>query len=201
MMNGQTRAGKNTRDQRVQRTYRKLIGALEELLCEIAVDQITVKQVCKSAGIQRTTFYQHFRDLQDFLEWYILQKQEEFRAHMPQKVSAGEAQDIYLSLAQSILNYLKKNEKLVKATINTQINGKMLLDLYISTCMSSLVDALEDASELERKTGNTPISFLAQFYVGGLISVFRWWVMNDKPITEAEFMNYLRLRTERVPKE
>ena len=201
MMNEQIRAGKNTRDQRVRRTYRKLIDALEEKLCETTLDHITVKQICNSAGIQRTTFYQHFRDMQEFLDWYILQKQDEFRALTPNRVSPEEAHDIYLKLAQSIFTYLKKNEKLVRSMINSQINGKPLFDLYVSTCMSSLIDAMENPSELEKRTGNTPISFLARFYVGGMIAVFRWWVINGKPITETEFMDYLRLRVERTAKE
>ena len=185
-------------DQRVKRTYRELIKALEELLCETTLEQMTVKQLCDAAQIQRTTFYQHFQDMQDFLEWYILQKQDEFHSLGTGSIPREKVSDVLIELAKSIMNYLKKNEKLVKNMMNTQINGKPLFDLYVSTCVEDLMRRLENVPELEESAGNTPVRFLAEYYVGGMIAVFRWWIMHDKPYSAEEFLRYLNLRIERM---
>ncbi len=185
-------------DQRVKRTYRELIKALEELLCETTLEQMTVKQLCDAAQIQRTTFYQHFQDMQDFLEWYILQKQNEFHSLGTGSIPREKVSDVLIELAKSIMNYLKNNEKLVKNMMNTQINGKPLFDLYVSTCVEDLMRRLENVPELEESAGNTPVRFLAEYYVGGMIAVFRWWIMHDKPYSEEEFLRYLNLRIERM---
>ena len=188
-------------DQRVKRTYRELIKALEELLCETTLEQMTVKQLCDAAQIQRTTFYQHFQDMQDFLEWYILQKQNEFHSLGTGSIPREKVSDVLIELVKSIMNYLKNNEKLVKNMMNTQINGKPLFDLYVSTCVEDLMRRLENVPELEKQAGNTPVRFLAEYYVGGMIAVFRWWIMHDKPYSEEEFMRCLFLRIERMMRD
>ena len=188
-------------DQRVKRTYRELIKALEELLCETTLEQMTVKRLCDAAQIQRTTFYQHFQDMQDFLEWYILQKQNEFHSLGTGSIPREKVSDVLIELAKSIMNYLKNNEKLVKNMMNTQINGKPLFDLYVSTCVEDLMRRLENVPELEKRAGNTPVQFLAEYYVGGMIAVFRWWIMHDKPYSEEEFLRYLNLRIERMRRD
>ena len=195
------RTKNKAQDQRVKRTYRELIKALEELLCETTLEQMTVKQLCDAAQIQRTTFYQHFQDMQDFLEWYILQKQNEFHSLGTGSIPREKVSDVLFELAKSIMNYLKSNEKLVKNMMNTQINGKPLFDLYVSTCVEDLMRRLENVPELEESAGNTPVRFLAEYYVGGMIAVFRWWIMHDKPYSEEEFLRYLNLRIERMRRD
>ena len=196
-----SRAEKNPQDQRIRRTYRALIKAVEQLLCETTVEHMTVKQICAAAKIQRTTFYQHFQNMEDFLNWYIQQKQQEFRSFSSGRIPAEQANQAFLDLAKSIMHYLNENECLVRNLMNTQMNGKPLFDLYLSTCVDDLMSRLEDAPKLEQLAGDTPLRFLVEFYVGGMISVFRWWIVNDKPITEQEFMRYLRTRIERATKE
>lgn len=192
------RPSKNLQDQRVRRTFHVLLKALEKLLCEMPLEELTIKKICETAHIQRTTFYQHFHDMHDFLDWYILQKQNEFRSFASSTITSREPHDAYLEVAQCTMRYLSQNERLVKRLMNTQINGKPLFELYVTTCVDELKEKLNHLPEVEKHAGNTPISFLAEFYVGGLISVFRWWIVNDKPVTEEEFMNYLRLRVERM---
>ena len=195
------RSERSANDQRVKRTYRELMKALEELICENTLEQMSVKQLCAAAMIQRTTFYQHFADMQDFLEWYIEQKQEEFRSGLAETLSMEQASNLFMSLAQGIMQFVKRNEKLVKSLMNTQINGKPLFDLYVNTCADELVKRMGDVPMLEERAGNTPIVFLAQFYAGGMIAAFRCWLLQDKPYSEEEFMRYLRLRVGKLDKQ
>ena len=61
-------------DLRVQRTYLLLKNALLELLAKKSFDEIKVNDICNLAMIHRTTFYSHFQDKYDLLEYC---KQEE----------------------------------------------------------------------------------------------------------------------------
>ena len=192
------RSTRNSQDLRVRRTYSELLKAVEELLCESTPEEMSVKHICEHAGIQRTTFYQHFRDVHDFLDWYILQKQNEFRSFASETISSNDIHGAFLEVANSTMKYLKQNEKLVISLMNKQINGKLLLDLYVTTCVAEMKAKLTNMPETDEESGRTPIAFLAEFYVGGLISAFRWWIVNEKPVTEEEFMRYLQLRVERM---
>src|SRR5690625_6734965 len=49
-------------DPRIARTHQALREALMELARERDVDEISVADLAESAGINRSTFYQHYRD-------------------------------------------------------------------------------------------------------------------------------------------
>src|SRR5260221_3050753 len=55
-------------DRRIQRTRRRLSGALIELVEEKRFDDITVQNVIERADVGRATFYTHFRDKEDLFE-------------------------------------------------------------------------------------------------------------------------------------
>ena len=65
----------NKMDPRVTRTERLLIDALMGLILEEGYDAVTVRDIVQKAGVNRSTFYLHFRDKQDIMshmENYLL---------------------------------------------------------------------------------------------------------------------------------
>ncbi len=55
------------KDRRVQRTREALFGAFMALVLERDYSRITVEDVLNRAGVSRSTFYQHFANLDDLL--------------------------------------------------------------------------------------------------------------------------------------
>lgn len=56
-------------DKRVEQTMNKLEKALILLLEEKNLRQIRVTELCASAGIDRSTFYDYFSSISQFLDW------------------------------------------------------------------------------------------------------------------------------------
>lgn len=54
-------------DVRIARTRRRLQGALFELAQERGIDQVSVSDIAERAGVNRTTFYQHYSDRETLL--------------------------------------------------------------------------------------------------------------------------------------
>lgn len=54
-------------DVRIVRTRRRLQGALFELAQERGIDQVSVSDIAERAGVNRTTFYQHYSDRETLL--------------------------------------------------------------------------------------------------------------------------------------
>ena len=52
-----------------QVTKRALEASLKKLLLERPLDKITVTDIAEDCGINRMTFYYHFRDIYDLVEW------------------------------------------------------------------------------------------------------------------------------------
>lgn len=53
-------AGESTMDRRTRRTRRFIRGALQTLLQDKAIEQITIKDIAREADIGYTTFFRHF---------------------------------------------------------------------------------------------------------------------------------------------
>ena len=58
-------------DLRVQKTYKLLVFAFDNLLREKEFEEISVTELCDAAMIRRPTFYKHFLDKYDFLTFFI----------------------------------------------------------------------------------------------------------------------------------
>ena len=54
-------------DVRIVRTRRRLQGALFDLAQERGIDQVSVSDIAERAGVNRTTFYQHYSDRETLL--------------------------------------------------------------------------------------------------------------------------------------
>lgn len=50
-------------------TKRALESSLKKLLLEKPLNKITVTDICEDCGISRMTFYYHFQDIYDLVEW------------------------------------------------------------------------------------------------------------------------------------
>ncbi|NLW78193.1 MAG: TetR/AcrR family transcriptional regulator [Ruminococcaceae bacterium] len=62
------KAAKPREDQRVRLTKQMIQGAFLELLNQKSIQNITVKELCERAGVNRGTFYLHYHDVYDLLD-------------------------------------------------------------------------------------------------------------------------------------
>ena len=50
-------------------TKRAISASLKKLLCEKDLNKITVQDIADDCGINRQTFYYHFKDIKELFEW------------------------------------------------------------------------------------------------------------------------------------
>ena len=53
-------------------TKRALAAALKKRLTLTTLDKITIQQLVDDAEVSRKTFYYHFQDVYDLLEWLLI---------------------------------------------------------------------------------------------------------------------------------
>ena len=56
-----------------QMTKRALVASLKDLLAEKPLDKITVTDLTDHCGVNRMTFYYHFKDIYDLVEWVCME--------------------------------------------------------------------------------------------------------------------------------
>lgn len=82
-------------------TKRAMADALKKLLQKRKLEHITVQDVADEANVSRKTFYYHFHDIYDLVEWLLLEECREL-AHGHE--AGAWIQDVAIGL-----NYATKN--------------------------------------------------------------------------------------------
>ena len=106
-------------DARVRYTKKMIRDSLFDCLKEKPLLNVTVREVCERAGINRATFYYHYRDCQDVVQQLENSQIEEFRQIMSENEKFG------VKLTQSVLDMLDRNRALNEAVVQGQISDAM----------------------------------------------------------------------------
>ena len=88
-------------------------SAFLEMAARKDVDKITVKDLVEACGISRQTFYYHFRDIVDVLEWTARQGVERLLAQSLKAPSPREALKLFV-------NFAAESQPMVRRLLNSQ---------------------------------------------------------------------------------
>ena len=56
-----------------QTTKRALEASLKKLLLEKPLNKITINDITEDCGVNRMTFYYHFKDIYDLVDWILVE--------------------------------------------------------------------------------------------------------------------------------
>lgn len=101
-------------------------------------DKITVKALIKECHISRQTFYYHFQDLMDMLEWSIRQTSKQLVEESLKANNIRSALHIFISF---VVDHFQQFEKLMNSERRFQMERIMIE--VIENCLSELVRNLE----------------------------------------------------------
>lgn len=110
-------------------TALRMDEALITLLEKKELEYITVKEICETAGVNRSTFYLHYETISDLLEETVAMINERFLSYFPQTEEAvlggmghRELKDLVLVSREYLLPYLRfirDNKKIYRAAFRT----------------------------------------------------------------------------------
>ena len=164
-------------DRRVQRTRRALFAALMDLLMEKSYAEITVGDIAERADVGRATFYLHYRDKDDLLasnlEALFEEVAERVRPLLRKSLMAGDTVQ-----GRILFEEAQQHSALYRMILSGQ--GGMMLYARLQSRMAEL---MADILEGMVMGGDSPIEvpLLANYLVGALLSLVKWWRDNDMP--------------------
>ena len=82
-----------------QITKRALERSLKNLLLKKPLTKITINDIAEDCGINRMTFYYHFKDIYDLVEWACL---EDARAALEEKKTYATWQEGFLQIFEAV---------------------------------------------------------------------------------------------------
>ena len=160
--------------------------AIEEsfirLLNERPLDKITIKDIVDDCGISRMTFYYHFKDIYDLVEWCC--EEDAARALAGQKTY-----DTWQQGFLQILEALRK-DKAFFTSVYRSISREQLENYLYRLTYDLMMGVVE-----ERAAGMTvrpeDKEFIANFYKFAFVGLTLDWIKNDMRQDPAQLVEQL----------
>jgi len=162
---------------RIRMTKKIIQSAMLELLETMPFSKISVKKICETADVNRSTFYSHYINTSTLLE----EIEDDVISHIPDSIDFSDksSQNKALSSCTCFFDYVKENAKLFKILLikSDNINFK-----------NKLIDSVIKKHFIEYYTNDNLIpryNFI--FSINGIISLMIKWIEDDFPISPNKF--------------
>ncbi|MCR5544371.1 MAG: dihydroxyacetone kinase transcriptional activator DhaS [Eubacterium sp.] len=166
-------------------TKRAIADSLKELTKTKPFDKISVKDISEKCGINRQTFYYHFIDKFDLLEWI-------YQTELFDKYMADVDFTIWYDRIILVLEAMKEEKSFYVNTVNHTEN---YIQRYMVEQAQVLFQKAIDKLDEHRKVDETQRRFIAKFFAYGACGMIFEWVSNgmeqEPQIVAAHMMKML----------
>ena len=168
--------------ERVSQTKLQLANALKDLMQKTSFHKITIQNVTDYCGLNRQTFYYHFKDMFDLLSW--IYQNEIFR-----EIDRNQN---WRSILLITVNYAQKNKVFLRNT-NRSLR-KETMEKFLFPAFSKWVTLLFDSACDDSGLKQEDRCFLIGFLTSAFLNSFLQWIGNGMPFDE----NYLLGRVQLI---
>lgn len=164
-------------NRRVRMTKSMMKEALLELLEKKPLDKITVKDICESADVNRSTFYSYYESIEQLL----LEIEDDALNQLPMYPDSPEdySNERFLSALEDFFDYVRENERLFRI---------LIVQRDSSSFNNRLVNTVMEKYRSPMKAGDGLIARYAYVYcVSGVIGILKEWLNGNFPISTRAF--------------
>lgn len=162
-------------DVRVKRTYRLLIESFLKLLKEKSFDEISISEICEGADVHRATFYKHFNDKTEFLNFCVKQLLSDVDLSQVLSYPSPEnVKDSCMSFVKVLFTFIDENRVLFSAVFSDKHSMSFdttLINVITDFCALKLSQVLEGIPKYKSQ-------IFSNFYSGSIVGVIKWYVKN-----------------------
>ena len=169
-------AAKNPKraDRRVLRTRKAIMDAFDQLLSDKNRDKITVSAIAREAGIDRKTFYLHYKSVDDLAN----HKAEEA---LEQILAVFKAEGLGKSFPERIHIILSEVNKILaeNVAVYSNVARRVTADRALEYIEQAAKPALKN-SGFNPDVMDAPQSHMRlRFFIAGTISLYSTWLKSD----------------------
>jgi AcrR family transcriptional regulator len=169
-------------DPRVLRTRQMLRDALITLIPEMGYDHLTIQDITDRAGLNRATFYLHYKDKHDLITQII----DSVLAELAQVLELSQrTPDEVEPIFVSVFEHVARNAVFYEVMLKEQSVADYVQRIQEHIQKIGMRALL--TSSLPNRDLITPPQLVITFIGWGYIGVVKWWVSNGMPYS-AEYM-------------
>ena len=148
-------------------TKKALADALKKMMAVKPIDKITVNDLVETCGVSRQTFYYHFDDAYDLLEWVF---EEDANANLPSEV-------VYDNWKQDVtlwFKYLSDNSAFALNVYNS--NSRLYMLRYIRSRLRDCIRSFSEIVAEDRSIDRQDFEFIVDFYSHIVVVLIAQWM-------------------------
>ena len=153
-----------------QVTKRALEQSLKNLLLKKPLTKITINDIAQDCGINRMTFYYHFKDIYDLVEWACL---EDAR----QALEDNKTQDTWQQGLLQIFELVRENKPFVMNVYRCV--HKEQVEKYLNPLVDNLILGVVEEESAGRVVRDEDKAFIAQVYSYIFVGIMMDWIKED----------------------
>lgn len=151
-------------------TKHALAGSLKKLLEQKPIDKITVKDIVEDCGVNRHTFYYHFQDIYELIEWFCTDEADHI-------LGTHKTYDTWKEGFLDLYNYLHASKAIIMNAYHS--NFRNYLEKYIRSLVHPYIVEFLNIQREGIIISNDKLEFIADTYTYGIVSIAMDWIAND----------------------
>lgn len=157
----------------------RIADSFKELVLEKPVEKITIKEITDRAGVIRVTFYNHFQDKYDLLEWIC---REEIAGPARILLWNGMEKEAITFIFNNIL---KNRDFYIQAA---KLEGQNSFESIVRHCFTEIIIEYfrDHAQSEERRYDWIRPEWMAEFYAQGMAFVLISWIQSGMQVSPGE---------------
>ncbi len=153
-----------------QVTKRALEQSLKNLLLKKPLTKITINDIAEDCGINRMTFYYHFKDIYDLVEWSCM---EDARRALEEKKTYDTWQQGFLQIFEAVLQNKPFVMNVYRCVHQEQV------EKYLKPLVDTLLLGVINEESAGMTVREEDKDFIAQIYSYIFIGLMLDWIKDD----------------------
>lgn len=182
-------------DIRVIRTQEQLIAGLVKLLADKTFEELSVSEICDTAKVHRATFYKHFNDKYEFLNFCFDSELAKIDFDVPSALPTVE------NIKENFMYFIKATFEFVsskKALFSIMLSKKFSISLGASFTAAVHNYCLEKVKIILPGTSDERAELFAAFYSNAFIGVVTHYAKNPDLYPLEEVYDFLENRVDEL---
>lgn len=148
-----------------------IADSFKELMLTNPFEKITIKMICDKAGLIRPTFYNHYKDKYDLVEWIFYEDIIKDVTNLIEHGMEEEATKYLITCMYEEREFYKKVFETTGQNCFEDVMRKHIYELFLKRLRSGNGMKLPADSILNEES-------VSQYYALGLITAIKTWVIN-----------------------
>lgn len=157
-------------------TKRALEKSLKNMMLKKPVNKITINDIAEDCGVNRATFYYHFKDIYDLIEWSC---EEDSR-------KAADGNTTYDTWEQGFLNifHIVEENKPFILNVYRHVSQEQIIQYLYRVVYGLIINVVEECAQ-GMDVRQDDKQFIADFYKYAFVGMMLDWIRQDmKPSPE-----------------